>query len=206
MQTNLGGAPLSDRRHAGRGGRTLRSQLNLAAGEGLVVTDTIADGPAAKAGIKRHDVLTKLDNKRLSTVENVNAQIQEIKDRAVSVIFLRGGQEQSCEVAPQLSSEAPARSAFDEVNVLHSWIRAPESRQNLRRYLSGQEFLVTPHEGVRWHAKEGLNNSEQKRSPRGPAAEIAELKKQLARMQKTLESLESALPSAQDKPQQPDKD
>jgi S1-C subfamily serine protease len=58
----------------------LRSQLRLAEGEGLVITDIVADGPSAKAGLRKHDVLVKLDGKRLSTVEACNSQIQEIKD------------------------------------------------------------------------------------------------------------------------------
>lgn len=67
---------------------TLRSQLKLADGEGLIVTDVVPDGPAAAAGIQKHDVLIKLDGKRISTIEKINAQIQELKDRPATLAFL----------------------------------------------------------------------------------------------------------------------
>ena len=85
---------------------TLRAQLKLAAGEGLVVTEVVPETPAAKAGLKPHDVLVKLDGKRLTTVEAINTQIQEIKDRSVPLEFLRGGKEMSLELAPQKNQEA----------------------------------------------------------------------------------------------------
>jgi S1-C subfamily serine protease len=64
---------------------TLRTQLRLAAGEGLVVTDVVPDSAATAAGIQVNDVLTVLDGKRLTTVEAINAQVQEIKDRLVEL-------------------------------------------------------------------------------------------------------------------------
>ena len=57
-----------------------------------MVTEVVADSPAAKAGLKQHDVLTQLDGKRLTTVEACNAQIQEIKDRKVAATIRPRGQ------------------------------------------------------------------------------------------------------------------
>src|SRR5262249_22237534 len=83
----------------------LRSQLRLAAGEGLVVTDVVKDSPAAGAGIQKNDVLIKLDGKRLTSVDAINKQVQEIKDRKVAVALIRAGNEIVCEVTPRLTSE-----------------------------------------------------------------------------------------------------
>jgi hypothetical protein len=80
---------------------TLRAHLRLAAGEGLVVTDVVAESAAAAAGIKMHDVLVVLDGKRLTTVEAINAQVQEIKERSVELRLLRGGEEVIVQVAPR---------------------------------------------------------------------------------------------------------
>ena len=41
---------------------TLRSHLKLAASEGLVVTEVVNDSPAAKMGVKLHDVLTEVQD------------------------------------------------------------------------------------------------------------------------------------------------
>lgn len=158
---------------------TLRSQLKLASGEGLVVTNLVPDGPAAKAGIREHDVLIKLDNKRLSTVDGVNEQIQEIKDRAATLVYLRGGQEMSCVVGAQLSSDfTPQLKVQSADSVLRGWVRQRESPH--------------PEAEIRWSTtKTAATTSDQ----------LTELKKQLEQLQKTLQSLEASLqPPAKEKP------
>jgi hypothetical protein len=80
---------------------TLRAHLRLAAGEGLVVTDVVAESAAAAAGVKQHDVLIVLDGKRLTTVEAINAQVQEIKERLVELRLLRGGEEVVLQLTPR---------------------------------------------------------------------------------------------------------
>jgi membrane-associated protease RseP (regulator of RpoE activity) len=171
---------------------TLRSQLKLAGGEGLVVTGVVDDSPAAKAGIKAHDVLIKLDNKRLSTVEKVNEQIQESKDRQVTLVFLRAGQEKSCELTPQLSRETTAEFVVEELDSLHGLKKLLLRGRNLAAQPNTTDLeILLPRKGVRWVAET---------APEGAAAELAELKKQLAQMQKTLAALEATLqPPAQEK-------
>ena len=95
----------------------LRSQLRLAEGEGLVITEVVGDGPAAKAGLRPHDVLVKLDGKRLTTVEACNAQIQEVKDRKVAAVYFRGGKGVSVEIAPQLSATHEWRTFPHRINI-----------------------------------------------------------------------------------------
>lgn len=176
---------------------TLRSQLKLAAGEGLVVTDVVADGPSAKTGIKRHDVLVKLDNKRLSTVEGVNEQVQQVKDRTATVVFLRSGQETSCDVTPQLSTETGARLTRSRI-LLHLKADQDRSLDSIRVPTTTDLAPGLAPVHVRWIEKP---------APAKAAAELARLKQQLAQMQKTLASLEAALqPPAQEQPKPPAKE
>ncbi|MBC7855137.1 MAG: PDZ domain-containing protein, partial [Pirellulaceae bacterium] len=93
---------------------TLRSHLKLATGEGLVVTEVVDGSPAAKMGVKQHDVLIELDGKRLTSIEAVNAQIQEVKEKTVLLKLLRSGQEVTCQISPQKSSE-PTQRAWTEL-------------------------------------------------------------------------------------------
>jgi C-terminal processing protease CtpA/Prc len=159
---------------------TLRSQLKLAAGEGLVVTSVVDDSPAAKAGIKPHDVLTKLDNRRLSTSDSVNEQIQGIKDRQVTLVYLRGGQETSCTIAPQISDAVGPRYTEE---LLRTWVRKRAGRD--------ADLEVRSYPSVFWRTPAFTADA---------AAQLAELKKQLLGLQKTIESLETALqPPKQDK-------
>lgn len=162
---------------------TLRSQLRLAAGEGLVVTDVVADSPAATAGIKPHDVLVKLDGKRLSTVDNINAQIQEVADRTVTLAYVRGGQELSCDITPQLSHESVSRyTTLGETN----------DAVRLWSTLDG----TANHMIVRWLTADGQEASPAETAPADPAATLSDLKRQLAEMQKSLQALEAALQPA----------
>lgn len=164
----------------------LRSQLRLAAGEGLVVTEVLPDSPVAKAGIRRHDVLIKLDGKRLSTVENINALIQEIKDRQVLLAFVRGGEEMSCEVTPRLSSEPGAN--------IYNVVQYPQNQAGVLWEQAGvlwESVVVDTQNQAGWKSLVTASSSP---SPAPTAADqVAELKKQLAEMQQSLQALEASL-------------
>jgi membrane-associated protease RseP (regulator of RpoE activity) len=155
----------------------LRSQLRLAAGEGLVVTEVLDDSPAGKAGIQKHDVLIKLDGKRLTTIEAINGQIQEIKDRKVTAVLLRSGNEVSTDVTPKLTEEAWARwlvtRTLNDLVELHD---AERLSGLVLRYRDGYQAIAAGNPS--------------------PAGQIAALKKQLAEIQKSLEALETALQPA----------
>jgi len=49
----------------------LRAQLDLADGEGLLVTDVVTGSPAEKAGLKKNDILTKIDGKAVKGEESL---------------------------------------------------------------------------------------------------------------------------------------
>jgi membrane-associated protease RseP (regulator of RpoE activity) len=188
----------------------LRSQLRLADGEGLVITDVVADGPAAKSGIRKHDVLVKLDGKRLTTVEACNAQIQELKDRKVAAVFYRGGKEMTEEIIPQLSATTewtyPYRTNINTNLNTAKWFNV------LSQSVLSDEGHVS-HD-VRWFADaNGVNTKvlapatnpvhQLRATEPGVTKQIAELKRQLEAMHKSLAALETAVQNA-NPPQQPE--
>ena len=152
----------------------LRSQLRLATGEGALVADVVPDSPAAKAGMKQHDVLTQLDGKRVTTVEVCNAQIQEIKDRKVTATFIRGGKESSVELSPQLSATQSMNFTYIDV---------------------ADRNLSNPQ--VHWYAASALTGGNNANASNTSASnahqQIAALKQQLAAMQQSIAALEAAL-------------
>jgi membrane-associated protease RseP (regulator of RpoE activity) len=85
---------------------TLRSQLSLAAGEGLVVTNVEGDSPAAKAGVMVNDVLLTLDGKALTTIEALSEQLQTIAEKTVSLELLRRGKPATLSVTPEKRATA----------------------------------------------------------------------------------------------------
>lgn len=162
---------------------TLRSQLRLAAGEGLVVTDVVADSPAAVAGIRPHDVLTMLDGRRLSAVDAINAQIQEIQERSVTVILFRGGEELSLEIAPQLTSATETIVHAD----LEYFTRLTTTFDRRMQGFPVWNYIV---------AEPTAEAAAPNAAAPDAAAQLAELKKQVEALQATLQALEAAMQSA----------
>ncbi len=169
---------------------TLRSHLKLAAGEGLVVTEVVDESPAAKMGVKQHDVLTELDGKRLTSVDAVNAQIQEIQEKTVVLKLLRNGQEVTCQIAPKKGNEVA--QFLNEIVLVDEQARHPA----IVRWLDTKSGKAVEKGEILL--------------PQGPAsdaaAKLTELKKQIAELGKTVEKLEAVIapttPPAEEK--QPD--
>lgn len=71
----------------------LRDQLGLAADEGVVVEAIAADGPAAKAGMRVHDIVLSLDEAKLSDADDLRAELKRREPGAsVTLELLRKGQ------------------------------------------------------------------------------------------------------------------
>lgn len=167
---------------------TLRQQLRLADGEGLIVTDVVAESPAAKAGVQKHDVLVKLDGKRLTSVEEVNTQIQELKEREVALILYRAGQEVAVRVAAKLSED-----------VAHFYLGTVQDRFSpvVWKVLTAQP---APN-GVHWTNGIVTQTATPAEAPAGVADQVAALRKQLDALQSSLSTLEASLkPAPAEKP------
>jgi serine protease Do len=81
---------------------TLRAHVELPAGAGLVATQTVANSPAEKAGVKVHDILLELDGKPLDSPETLVAQVQAAGNKAVVLKLLRGGKPMTLSITPEL--------------------------------------------------------------------------------------------------------
>jgi beta-lactamase regulating signal transducer with metallopeptidase domain len=75
----------------------LVDQLDLPKGQGLVIEDVMPDTPAAKAGLKSHDILLELNGKAVpSNQGEFVRQVQEIKaDSKVDAVVLRKGKKET---------------------------------------------------------------------------------------------------------------
>jgi len=79
----------------------LRSHLQLPADQGLVATEVVADGPAAKAGLKVNDILLTLNGKPLKDQATLIDLVQKNGDKLVAVELVREGARQKLELTPQ---------------------------------------------------------------------------------------------------------
>jgi hypothetical protein len=123
----------------------LRSQLNLADEQGLVVESVIPGGPADKGGLKPFDVLMKAGDKPLKGLRDLSAEIENVKEGKMAIELLRGGKTQTLSVTPEKrSSEGPAKIIVrtgpgdDEGNAL--WLENPL----LREGQGGDLFFLHP--------------------------------------------------------------
>jgi len=109
----------------------LRAQLNLSPGEGLVVADVVEDSPAARAGIKRHDVVVKVNGKSIKSIDDLVAAVEVAQDRkAVTLELIRGGKSRQVKVTPAKRSEPVPRSSW--MGEQSWWEQLPES---VRRWM-----------------------------------------------------------------------
>jgi membrane-associated protease RseP (regulator of RpoE activity) len=83
----------------------LRTHLQLAEGTGIVVEDVVADSPAAKAGLQKHDIILRANDDMVDSMETLQTHVQAAKDKAIELKIIRLGKETTVKVTP---AERPA--------------------------------------------------------------------------------------------------
>ena len=169
---------------------TLRSHLDLPAGEGLVVTSVEADSPATTAGVMTNDLLLKLDGKALATIEGLSAQLQEIGEKSVTLNLLRHGKPAEFAVKPM---RRPSASIHYNLAVARTGELLEFAAQDLtaviapdRRNIEIANLVLTGRQD--------------------PAQQVAALMEQVKQLQASLESLQASLKAQQPGAQQPGAD
>jgi len=102
----------------------LAKELGIKSEKGVLVADVVEDGPAAKAGLQRGDVITKIDGKDVSDVSALKNLVASIPPgREAKVEFLRGGETKTAAVtiaemtAQQQKMLGQAENQFKGVSV-----------------------------------------------------------------------------------------
>jgi membrane-associated protease RseP (regulator of RpoE activity) len=79
----------------------LRSQMQLAEDEGLIVTELFPDTPAVKVKFEKHDVIVQVDGKPVKDVDAFNKLVQETKgEKELAISLFRHGVHQVIKVTP----------------------------------------------------------------------------------------------------------
>ena len=79
----------------------LRAQLELTAGGGIVVNQVVADGPAARAGLRQYDVLLAADERPLAQIGDLADYVQLKKEAAFTLRLVRAGKALTIDVTSQ---------------------------------------------------------------------------------------------------------
>jgi len=80
---------------------TLRSQLSLDKGRGLVVHDVVAESPAAKAGLKKYDVIVTVSEQPVGKAADLVKAVEAAKEGELKLSFLRAGKSETITVKPE---------------------------------------------------------------------------------------------------------
>ena len=79
----------------------LRAQLRLYENEGLLVTDTVANSPAQKAGIQKYDVLLRAGDARVSKLDDLRKVVDASKGAEILYTMMRAGKEITVPIAAE---------------------------------------------------------------------------------------------------------
>jgi serine protease Do len=79
---------------------TLRAQLGIAKGQGLLIAGLRSDGASAKAGLKQNDVLLSLGDKPLAAADDLTKNLKTAGESAVDLKILRAGKPTTIQVRP----------------------------------------------------------------------------------------------------------
>lgn len=94
---------------------SLRAQLSLPEGQGLLVENVLPGSPAAKAGIRQFDVLLKAGDKPLKETADLLGAIEKGKEGKLAIELVRGGKTQTVTATPEKRpGEGPATSEGGE--------------------------------------------------------------------------------------------
>jgi hypothetical protein len=91
----------------------LRAHLDLPEGEGLIVANVVPDGPAAKAGLKQHDILLRANDIELHDMQALVDLVasEGSKSGRIKLDFLRRNEHQIVSLVP---AERPADAAMPQ--------------------------------------------------------------------------------------------
>jgi hypothetical protein len=122
-----------------------RELLPIEGEGGLVVGDVLDDGPAAKAGLKRNDVITHVGDQELTDIIQLVKAIDVAGEKSVQIRYLRKGKEQTTEVTPVLRGSVahPAEEAAPPSNDAE----AERAAEAIGRAIQRMRDKGAPHNG-----------------------------------------------------------
>jgi hypothetical protein len=92
----------------GRLGEALAAQVGIEENEGILIRSVERDAPAERAGLKRHDVLTEIDGRKVKGTRDLRAALEKLEEGdELPLKVRRGGREVKLDVRPELRKNRP---------------------------------------------------------------------------------------------------
>jgi membrane-associated protease RseP (regulator of RpoE activity) len=87
---------------AGRVDGALATQLGLEKGQGILVDRVFEDSPAAKAGLEKYDIISKIDGETVDSVGDLRSRLSKMEEgQSLSLTVLRSGKSREFTVLPE---------------------------------------------------------------------------------------------------------
>lgn len=83
----------------------LRTHFQLAGDMGVVVEDVVAESPAAKAGLRKHDIILRCNNDTVDDMRVLQSQVRAGKDKPLELKIIRLAKQEKIVVVPELRPE-----------------------------------------------------------------------------------------------------
>lgn len=121
----------------------------------VVVEHVVSNGPAAKAGLKRGDVVLKFDDTEIHTLPELMNQIAKAKETAQPLVVMRGGKNENLSITPEKRPEEPNVIVEEEIEEIPGIQVAPEFQRefrNSRQMMRHMENMFRQMQGGTDHA------------------------------------------------------
>ncbi len=183
-------------------GPALRSQLQLPSDRGLAVIDVAKDGPAAKAGIKVHDILLSMGGQPLLEREQLVTCVQAAGEKSVALELIREGKTQTIEITPQRRKTTAVRSGAGDLLSdrayrfvqLHPGAVVSPNNSNLRWYYHGLNGSQNqPAQSYTWKKGENAAPAQPAASKDAVSKRLDDLDDEMKQLRKAIEELSRAM-------------
>ncbi len=128
----------------------LSAQLGLRPDEGIIVRSVMPDGPADKAGIQMHDIITRIGDESLSSPNDLRRIVQAHKaGEAIELGVIRKGRDAAIKVTLSERPDAMAGRLQEPLNQLPLDGVPEEMAQRMRDMIEGnvRQFQWSPDNG-----------------------------------------------------------
>ncbi|MBN2580388.1 MAG: PDZ domain-containing protein [Pirellulales bacterium] len=111
--------------------KVLQMHLNLTERQGLLLSNVVLDGPAAKAGLVAGDILLTADGKKMESPADLLEVVSQADGKPIALELIHAGKPKNLRVAPeprpQAAEEEPLPPALDE-----DWQQIQQWMQRMR--------------------------------------------------------------------------
>ncbi len=94
----------------------LRTHLQLAEEMGVVVEEVLPKSPAAKAGLRRHDIILRVNNDAVDNMQVLQSQVRASKEKPLELEIIRLGKQEKLVIIPELIPENMASNRSRPAN------------------------------------------------------------------------------------------